>query len=51
MNRLVSINQVGAMWLRLRDANTNIDFGVFKTKSRDKINFDDGIVEFDLTAA
>ena len=31
MNRLVSINQVGSMWLRLHDANTDIDLGVFQT--------------------
>jgi len=29
MNRLVSISQVGSMWLRLHDANTDIDLGVF----------------------
>lgn len=50
MNRLVSINQVGAMWLRLRDANTNIDLGVFKTENRNNIDFDNEIVTFNLTS-
>ena len=32
MNRLVSISSVGAMWLRIRDANTDIELGVFCTQ-------------------
>lgn len=53
MNRLVSINQVGRMWLRIRDANTDIDFGVFST-DRSNINYNENkgcyIVIFNLTS-
>lgn len=35
MNRLVSIGQVSKMWLRIRDANTDIDFGVISTVNND----------------
>ena len=54
MNRLVSINQVGGMRLRLRDAHTDIDFGVFSATNMQneepQIDFENNIAKFDLSA-